>query len=301
MKLQYTVIMAFWGLLVLSQQALGELGEVVMMKASFNERNYTTTYDEGMIRIVNVLRTLNKTVVKKNQNEWMNLTQQEFGSFDAVIIFQPLPVCRILFPVGYNPFANSQAWGAAINGNVIISFSGEDHDEIGKDLRREGIAFSLAAEVETTGAYISLGETYSCDMRGYLTIDWLDQAFHVPTNTSEEGSSTTTITSGGFVIGPQSVRNPCQPVIKDDPNRLHSLSNQSLESMETPTLFHSWSTSGSENFSVYAGCESHGRTGASILLNEVPPRPPPSLKRSKNSKKSKKSKQRKQSKHPKAN
>ena len=323
-----TIIVSFWGLLfsTVSQRVLGDLGEVIMMKPpSFNDSNYTTTYDEGMMRIINELSTLNKTVVEKNLTEWMYLTKQDFRAFDAVILFQPLPVCdsstssdRGFFPMDYSPFANSQAWGPALDGNVIISFSREDHNETGMNLRRQGIIFSLAAGSSTTGAYISIGDSYSCQMRD-VPLDWLDQAFNMTRNESEEeedsnsnSNNSTRTTRSGFVVKTQR-GGRCSEVIKDtnNPNRLHPFSNDNLTMLETRTFFQSWPTitngAGSEeDFSEFAGCESTTTSTssafprqASILLKEAPPPPPTSSPLSKRS--SKKSKKSKTSKHPKSN
>ena len=166
-----------------------------MSSISFNDIDTMTTYNLGMERIIDVVNTLNKTVVQKNLTQWMNLTSEDFGAYDAVIMFQPLPMCEggmsNDLPLGYNPFANSEGWGPALDGNVIISFSREDDDEIGMNLRRQGILFALEAGMSRTGAYISLGKTYSCLVN--YRLDWLEKAF----NTTSEYNS------NGFVVNPK--------------------------------------------------------------------------------------------------
>ena len=70
-------------LLTLSKQVHGDSGEVIIMESSFNDRNITATYNLGMKRIINVISELNKTAVQKNLTEWMNLTAEDFGSYDV--------------------------------------------------------------------------------------------------------------------------------------------------------------------------------------------------------------------------
>ena len=115
-----------------------------------------------------------KTVIDKTPAEWATMSTADFASYDAVVLNDP--TCEFRSDTAITAAkANAATWGAAIDGNVIITGTDEQfHSVKSKPYRDRATAF-VVADPAKTGGWVSLSCYY--DDPTITTQTWLGAAF----------------------------------------------------------------------------------------------------------------------------
>jgi len=203
------VFVVFIAIISQSQWIMTEadLNQVVMMEPN----NY-----ENINAVVQSFEGLGKEVIQKSKNDWNLMTEEDFRSYDAIIVinsdFVPNPF--------HDPFSNAQSWGPAMqDGNVIIMGTTNIESSLVQQVTAK---FTVSAIDGKPSGYISLGLSENINPPSNYG-DFLNDAFGVSGNE-------------GFEIG----RNILQTTLMTAD---HIVANDPVLDELTDEVFHNWKSS----------------------------------------------------------
>mmetsp|Transcript_3299 Transcript_3299/g.4398 ORF Transcript_3299/g.4398 Transcript_3299/m.4398 type:complete len:361 (-) Transcript_3299:227-1309(-) len=203
------VFVVFIAIISQSQWIMTEadLNQVVMMEPN----NY-----ENINAVVQSFEGLGKEVIQKSKNDWNLMTEEDFRSYDAIIVinsdFVPNPF--------HDPFSNAQSWGPAMqDGNVIIMGTADIENLLVQQVTAK---FTVSAIDGKPSGYISLGLSENINPPSNYG-DFLNDAFGVSGNE-------------GFEIG----RNILQTTLMTAD---HIVANDPVLDELTDELFQNWKSS----------------------------------------------------------